>query len=114
MTEQEYKDAIAKLMLDISVEVPLEAIRLIDIAVQKHPESASLWQQRAHLILLGPEETPYSLDEALNCYLRALELDPMNVEVVEDIAHFHSAVMDNEIEAQKWFEKSKQMRKNRN
>jgi cytochrome c-type biogenesis protein CcmH/NrfG len=111
MTEQEYHDAITKLVPDEG-EFPIEGINLIDAAVQEHPGSASLWQKRAHLIQLGPEETPHPLEEALVSYHRALELDPENPDIVEDIAHFHDAVMDDEPEAQKWFAKAKELKDN--
>ena len=109
MTEQDYTEAIANI-ISPEGDIPLEAISLIDAAVQAHPASASLWQQRAHLIQLGPEDSPHPLEEVLASYQRALEIDPENEDILEDIAHFHYAVMDDEIEALKWFAKAASMK----
>jgi Tfp pilus assembly protein PilF len=113
MTESEYHDAITQLVPDEG-DLPIEAVNLVDAAVQEHPGSASLWQKRAHLIQLGPKEAPHSLEEALTSYHRALGLDPANSDIVEDIAHFHDAVMDDEHESQKWFAKLTQLKKDNN
>ena len=110
MTEHEYIQAIADLTPTDAVEVPAQAVVLIDEAVREHPRSALLWHKRGHLIQLGPDDPSHSLADALASYHAALDLDPGNVEIVEDIAHFHGAVMNDEPEAQKWFSKAKDMR----
>ncbi len=112
MTEQEYGDAIAALIPDEG-DLPLEVISLIDAAVKEHPDSAPLWQKRAHLIQLEPGDTPHPLEEALASYHRAFDLAP-DADIAEDIAHFHDAVMDDEGKAKEWFAKAKKIREDNN
>jgi Tfp pilus assembly protein PilF len=109
MTEQEYEDAIARLLPDKG-DLPIGVITLIDAAVREHPRSVLLWQKRGHLIQVGPEDGPHDLAEAIASYHRALDLDPGNADIVEDIACFHDAVMGDEREAQRWFSKAEKMR----
>ena len=62
---------------------------------------------RAALIQLGSGDSPYTLDEALVCYQRALAADPYSVEALEDIAHFYDAVLSDSAKAAAYFAQAK-------
>jgi tetratricopeptide (TPR) repeat protein len=66
---------------------------LIDEAVRVFPRSAKLWVMRGDLLQLGPENSPYPLEESLASYKRALEIDPLFAEAWQSAAHFYDAVM---------------------
>lgn len=110
MTKKQYRDQIAKLIRGVR-EIPDEAIRLIDKAVGEYPNESTFWHQRGHLIQLGSDATPHTLEDALASYFAALRLDPENPEILYDIAHFFDVVMEDELEAKKWFSKVQQITK---
>ena len=81
-----------------------------DEASTAWPKSAAILRMKAALIQLGPENSRYSLEDALECYMRALAIDPLDVETLEDLAHFYDAVLDDEVEAQTYFARAKEER----
>ncbi|HJP17659.1 MAG TPA: hypothetical protein QF468_03275 [Nitrospinota bacterium] len=113
MTEEEYLSQIHDITSDCDREVPLEAIELIDQAIQEHPNSECLWLKRGDLIQLGPEGSPHKLEVALLSYKRAIKINPNSVEACEEIGHYFNAIIDDEIEAKKWFEKARTIRNTR-
>jgi tetratricopeptide (TPR) repeat protein len=93
-----------------SDDVSLETIALADEAVRAFPLSARLSVMRGNLIQLGPTDCPYSLDDALACYQKAIEIDPEFAEGWEDIGHFHHAVLDDEAAARRYFLEAERLR----
>jgi hypothetical protein len=91
-------------------KVSLVTMTLADEAVRVFPQSPRLWVIRGNLIELGPESTPYTLQDALLCYQRAVELDPKYAEAWDEIGHFQDAVMGDEKSAQKFFRQAGMLR----
>jgi len=91
-------------------EAPLKLLKRADQAAAAWPGSAAILRLRAALIQLAPEHSSYSLDEALACYKRALEVDPGAVETLEDLAHFYDAVLGNQTQAREYFALASQER----
>ena len=88
-----------------------ETLALADGAVRAYPDSAKLWCMRGDLIQLGSADIPYSLEEALACYERAVSIDPNFAEGYEEIGHFHDAVMPNPSRARRAFREVARIRK---
>ena len=91
-------------------DVSLDVITLADEAVRAFPQSATLLVMRGNLIELGTESCPYSLDEALRCYRRAIECEPDFAEAWEEIGHYYDAVLDDEKGAKPYFERAHHLR----
>jgi tetratricopeptide (TPR) repeat protein len=53
---------------------------------------------------------PHSLDEALACYQKAVEIDPQFARAWEEIGWFHDAVLDDKTTAEKYFRKAKTLK----
>jgi tetratricopeptide (TPR) repeat protein len=83
-----------------------EALALADESVRAYPDSAKLWCVRGDLIQLGSADVPYSLEDALACYERAVSIDPNFAEGYEEIGHFYDAVMPNPNLARRAFRKA--------
>jgi tetratricopeptide (TPR) repeat protein len=92
-------------------ETSNEALALADEAVGAYPDSAKLWCMRGDLIQLGSADIPYSLEDALACYERAVSIDPNFAEGHEEIGHFYDAVMPNPNLARRAFRKAARIRK---
>ena len=92
-------------------EASNELIALADEAVRLQPDSPRLWCMRGNLIQLGTEECPHSLEDALNCYLRAVEIDPDFVEGYEDAGYFYFNIMDDPKAARPFFAKARALKK---
>ncbi|MBB5035182.1 tetratricopeptide repeat protein [Prosthecobacter vanneervenii] len=90
-------------------EATPETIALADEAVREFPDSPKLWCMRGDLIQLASESCPHSLDDVLACYQRATEIDPQFVEAWESMGHFHSAVLDDEHTAQRFFNEAERL-----
>ena len=96
---------------EASQDVVLETLALADEATRAFPRSAPLWVMLGDLIQLGPKSTPHPLLEALASYQRAIEIDPKFASAWEEMAHFHSGVLDDEATAQKYFLEAKRLRR---
>lgn len=88
----------------------LSTIALADGAVRAFPQSPRLWCIRGDVIQLGPESCPHSLDDALACYQRATEINPQFIEAWESLGHFHNAVLDEEVSAQRFFSEAERLK----
>jgi len=91
-----------------------EALALADEAVRTYPASAKLWCMRGDLIQLGSADIPYSLEDALACYERAVSIDPNFAEGHEGIGHFYDAVMLNPSRARRAFPEAARIRNSSN
>jgi len=91
-------------------DASLETLKLAEEAVRAFPASARLWMIRGDLIQLGPESSPYSLEDALASYQRAIEVDPEFAEAWDEIGHYYDAILDDETAAQKHFEHAARLR----
>lgn len=109
MTENDYI-AELKARWPRDCDASLDTISIADEAVRASPQSPRLWCIRGDLIQLGPESCPHSLDDALACYQRAIEIDPQFAKAWESVGHFHNAILDDEATAQKFFREAKRLR----
>jgi len=67
---------------------------------------------RGNLIELGPENTPHTLQDALESYQTAVKLDPKFAEAWEEIGHYYDAVLADEKSAQKFLQEAERLRGN--
>ena len=95
-------------------ETSAEALALADEAVRAYPDSAKLWCMLGDLIQLGLANIPYSLEDALACYERAVSIDPNFAEGHEEIGHFYDAVMPNPRRARRALREAARIRKGQN
>jgi len=85
-------------------------LKLADEAATAWPQSVEILRLKAALLQLAPESSGRTLDEAAECYKRALAVDPQDVETLEDLAHFHDAVLDDKSGAQRYFARANEER----
>ena len=64
-------------------ETPSALLARADEASSAWPKSAAILRLKAALIQLAAEDSRYSLEDALECYKRALAIDPLDVEPLE-------------------------------
>jgi hypothetical protein len=97
MAEEDYIHKIAELSrLASGSETPIQVFREIEEALSVYPDSPSLWCMRGDLIQLGPEDSPYSLEDALRSYEKALTINPVFAEAHESIGYY-SDVIDGDL-----------------
>jgi len=109
MSEEEYIRELRE-RTTVGNGASLEIVALADEAVRDFPRSAKLWCLRGDLIQLGPENTPHSLDDALACFQRAIEIDPGFAEAWEELGHFYHVVLDDETGAQPYFREAERLK----
>jgi hypothetical protein len=61
----------------------------------KHRDCADLWVTRARLLMLEDEPLSRTLRDVEHCILKALDLDPNNLEAIEEAAHYYDVMMAN-------------------
>ena len=88
MTELDYIERIATIGPDLGVETSLEAFALLEEAIGVYPNSTSLWCLRGDVIQMGGEDSPYTLEDALQSYEHAASLDPKCSEAHEEIGDY--------------------------
>jgi tetratricopeptide (TPR) repeat protein len=108
MTENDYIEELKK-RWPRTDDAALEVIARADEATCAFPRSPKLWCMRGNLIELGPENSPYSLDDALTSYKRAIEIDPQFVEAWEEIGYFYRNVLDDEDNAKPYFREAERL-----
>jgi len=111
MNEIEYIDRIRAEFAtrDTATE---EVMNKVDQALEQFPTSPALWCLRGDLIQLSDGED-YTLEDALNSYQRAIELDPNNAEAYEAIGHYYNAVNDDPARAEPYFKEGDSSRRRR-
>lgn len=108
-TEQDYIDKIWELYPRKST-TPLSTIKLVDRAVRKYPNSPELWVLRGCLIQLADENCPHSLEDAINSFKKAVEVDPSFDDAWKEIGHFYDAIDPNRKLSLEAFKKAKDLR----
>jgi len=69
-----------------------EALTQVEALLTSLEECPCLWNYRGVLILLDESDNPPPLEEAAKSFSRALELDPKNLEALEELAHYYDAI----------------------
>ena len=112
MSEDQYISALmSRWPHEIGAEVTLDTIALADKAVLAFPTSPRLLVMRGNLITLGPEESPYCLDDALACYQGAIQIDPLFAEAWEEVGfHLHN-VRNDELAAVPYFREAERLKR---
>jgi len=111
MTEEDYIAALRERSpRDAKMKATLETVALADEATRAFPRSPKLWCMRGNLIELGPENCPYSLNEALASYKRAIEIDPSFVQAWEDAGYFYQDVLNDKPAAQPYFREAEKLK----
>ena len=70
----------------------MQVFREIEDALAAHPDSPALWCMRGDSIQLGPEDSPYSLEDALLSYEKALMIDSGYPEAHESIGYYFDVI----------------------
>ncbi|WP_018128267.1 tetratricopeptide repeat protein [Balneola vulgaris] len=104
MTELEYINEFQKRK---SSELTEETISLINQAVKDYPNSEKLWILRGDLLQLIDVEIGIPLEESLNSYKRALEINPDSSEANFEMASFLNNVLDQTEKAHMFYQKAK-------
>ena len=104
MTEPEYIDRIRDEFAGRN-RATLEVMRRINEALEEFPASPALWCLRGDLIQLSDDDN-FTLEDALESYKKAIELDPNNAEAYEAIGHFYNAVNADPATAESYFRKA--------
>lgn len=73
-------------------ETPVEIFPAVEDALLAHSDSPKLWWIRGDSIQLGPEDSPYSLEDALLSYEKALMIDPSFPEAHESIGFYFDVI----------------------
>ena len=83
------------------------ALTLLERFVSKYPFVTRMLIRKGELIQLLPETTELGeLSDAQNALEMAVEIDPKSVEALIELAHFYSAVLDRDLEAEKRFDQA--------
>jgi hypothetical protein len=75
-------------------EKHLEALQLVDAVLAKNPKNVGFLKQKAALIQLAAG-CKYTLRDAEKCLLRAHQLAPRNVDVINDLFRFYDKALPN-------------------
>jgi tetratricopeptide (TPR) repeat protein len=84
----------------------LDDIDAVDDILEAEGPNVELLLLRGQLIQLVSEGDPEELEEAFACYQEALELEPENASIHEEIGHFLDACADDPAEAVIFFKKA--------
>jgi tetratricopeptide (TPR) repeat protein len=96
------EDYIQKLQaIPQEFETPPERYDLIEEAIRAHPRSATLWCLRGAFIQLGPDDGRYVLEDALESYRKAIEVEPECAEGWEELGHYYDVHLDDGTEARR-------------
>lgn len=89
---REYLDRVQQLWPPGIESVSPELLHFVESAVAEFPQSSSIWCQLGDLLKLGAKST-VGVGTALECYKKALKLDPLCGEAYEEIGFLYD-VMD--------------------
>jgi Flp pilus assembly protein TadD len=79
-----------------------EALSQLEELLDEAQECPYLWTFRGALILLLESEDGPTPSEAVRSYVRALELDPGNLEALEGLAHYYDVIDRRPEDAKKY------------
>lgn len=96
---------------DLSTKEDYEtALILLESLLSEYPFVTQMLIKKAELIQLLPETSELGeLSDAQKALELAVEIDPKSVEAILELAYFHSAVLDQEKEAEKLFDRTIQI-----
>jgi tetratricopeptide (TPR) repeat protein len=92
---------------DLSMKEDYEtALILLESLLSEYPFVTQMLIKKGELIQLLPETSESGeLSDAKKALELAVEIDPKSVEAILELAYFHSAVLDQEKEAEKLFDR---------
>jgi tetratricopeptide (TPR) repeat protein len=95
---------------DLSAQEDYEvALTLLEHLLSEYPFVTQMLIKKGQLIQLLPEASELGeLSDAQKALELALEIDPKSMEAILELAHFYSAVLDQEREADKLFDQAVQ------
>lgn len=96
---------------DLSMKKDYEtALILLESLLSEYPFVTQMLIKKGELIQLLPETSELGeLSDAQKALELAVEIDPKSVEAILELAYFHSAVLDQEKEAEKLFDRTIQI-----
>jgi tetratricopeptide (TPR) repeat protein len=101
----------------IKSEIPCESdiseklIERLDELIDQYPDVAELWLERARWIQLAEAGEHYTLEDAFKSLQKALKIDSVSPEILEELGWFTYAVEDNALEAIPYFEQALALQK---
>jgi tetratricopeptide (TPR) repeat protein len=101
------KEIVKKLRDSVQSEgrASSEDFKVLEEALGRFPTSPELWCLKGDLIQLS-DGPPYSLEDALKCYERALVIDPSCAEACQEIGYYHDVVSHDYGRAESAFRKA--------
>ncbi|GEM_PF-4769612 len=72
----------------------VEALKVVEKALAKSPKNIGFLKQKASLILHAPG-SKFTLQDAEKCLLRAHQLAPLNLDILNDLARFYEKDLPN-------------------
>jgi antitoxin component HigA of HigAB toxin-antitoxin module len=82
------KEAVISLKKPFNTADYIEFIQLIDALLEKHGEQIELLKHKAYFILAANQQK-YSLQEAEQCLLKAHDLVPENLDILNELVTFY-------------------------
>lgn len=96
MTEDEYFGLIRGQWPESEgEEASGELVQLVSQALAKYPHSPRLLVMRGDLIQLSPDSPGIHIEEALECYRKAIEIDPRYIDGWTSIGYFLDVIADD-------------------
>jgi tetratricopeptide (TPR) repeat protein len=105
VTEAQYIETLERL---ISKNAPatLEQLALVDEAVRVFPQSPRLLCMRGDLVQLAPTDSPRAVAEALQSYLRAIEVSPGFANAYVETGYYYDVHEDDPAQAESFFRRA--------
>ena len=100
MSEAEFVQQLLVVSDDLECSMAMSA--LADRAILAFPKSARLWSLRGKLIPMTPDGT-ISIEDALHCFRKAVELDPFCADAYEQLANYFDGYRDDRERAMKHY-----------
>src|SRR5215218_4084571 len=109
VTESEYIEELKK-RWPRTGEGTKETIAFADEATRAFPRSPKLWCMRGNLVELGLGNSPYSVEDAIASYKRAIEFDPQFIQAWEDIGYLYRNVLKEEDKAKSYLHEAERLK----
>jgi tetratricopeptide (TPR) repeat protein len=89
--EGDLLDELARTLTPVG-EAPKEAMDLVEASLKKLPTSPALWVRRGQLIQLHDGSLPYTLEDSLKSFEKAVELCPTFAKAYVEIGYYLDAI----------------------
>ena len=103
-----WKEAFQRILdnVDFTQDIRDAEIGRLDQLITKYPEAVELRIRKADWIRLGTEDSVYSLEDARDSLLEAIEIDPDHPEALAELGWYEFVIEDSAETAIVWFKHS--------